>query len=677
MATTVATHIEVLAQRAAVWPATDAGWTNEGLWLPQTADEGAGLIVGNARILEYYGNALKSFAVPAATPVAPSTSRCGQFVRLLKRNDATGTVTIGLNQYDPFWWGKLAERGLDDEDGIATYTAHGIGVLLDQIQISGGLEIPGAWTGPTNYTIPGRVPAFNAGKKGNRSASTGTVNGRTVYLFDRYVASPAFWTARQALDYLLAMFGQPRLSDGTILAHRGALSWVISDPSSALGFTLDEIEIHGLTVWEVVNRIVSARRGLDFRITVSGTTATITVRSTVRTAVTVGGYTLPANGLAAALDLSTGVAYAGLALREDHSQVADVVRVEGGRPWYAVTVGYKEGGGSTRLLGQNWTGGTGATIGEGNDAEPVWRSFRINDNWEGAQYDPTGVGGDGIAFQLTLTSVLTAANGLGGYTGARTYAAGGSRDTPPARALSATRYLPWNQGVSGVPSSVDPTKPFAAPLLFLGVGARAGGRWIDISATRHLRIDEQPIALHIGSSAQDAEDLKYSVSGYGYELSATIGVRIDPPLTVSWQRDPTTWPADTPRVRHVQVPQAEYWAIAPNTILGVDAATTNQITSGVTVVVLRNDTPVLEAVLAAARAWYGVSAWELSYRKRGDIDIAAASGPTALITDLTTVQSGTLAVDALICRRSWDFRELEQATTYLAHRIAPEIGAFL
>lgn len=666
-------HIKIVAETAstAAWPATDGDWDEQPLMDPISASEGAGQIIGEALIEQVLGNALQPGATSGGM-VATVASLVRRYCRLLKR-DGAGPITLsdGLT-YSEFWWGTIEDAELDDTARKKTWRCNGIAGVLASIFLLSGVEVPGPWTAPPNTSDCGFLPLFNGVLTGDMSSATYTINGQTVHIFDRYNSSATPWTANEALKFLLATYAQPTLPGGT--TAYGALSWVLDDSLGALTYRVEAgLNLNGATLLDAVNYLINPRRGLTWRVSVSGTTATITVCSTMASAITVGAYTLPASTQQFDVD-TTDLWMTGLRLRETASTMMDVIMVAGAHPRTAISVGYGDPGDAGRtgkLFDAGWTGSQQTGSDPDNPTpytEDVHRRLVIHKGWTGEQYDDSSIG---IPADMAVSAAADASYGWGGLTGVRTYTAGGTPGTAPAWTLSLDGHLPVPAGydLSSFAGPFDITKAELAPLVFVGVGSA----WKDYSNKVSVRIEQSPPAVSIGHTASDRKFIRDELAAK--DLVVTLSVRESHPLAVSWVNDPTTWPSDVPRMLLIQIPTAELWTILEGTAVGIDPGILPTLTTMLADVVVRDDRPYLREVLALARAWYGSAAVEGEYAELGAIDIDPASAPGALIGNVTTMNDGVKAANANVTRRSWNFRELQQQTKWNFERIVPDLQA--
>jgi hypothetical protein len=664
--TTGRPHIVVKVQTASgAYPSSDAGWTNQTLLDPVEASEGAGVALGHAVLEQFLGNLKQPDGTSGGT-VAAVGDLGGAWVRLLKA-DAAGAVTIGSATYTPFWWGTVDEPEVDDDARVKRWTCVGIAGVLANVFIGWGVEVPGAYTAPPNLCYPMEMPRFNALPKGDMSAGTYSIGSGSVRVFDRLNDTATKWTAAAALQHMLAVYGQTLMPPS--FSGSGALAWTVNDAVGALGYTVESgLDFNGATLMDAINTFINPRRGLTWRVSVSGTTATIEVCSTLVTAVTVGPYTLPASVRSFDLDLSASLWFRDVRLRASYAAVMDYILVVGAKPRLTMTWAY----GTGEHLDKGWTPAAESAWNAyfpSPRTQDVHRRWIIDPDWEGEAYPSGG----SLGLRATLSSTTSASYGDGGYTGARSYTPGGAPGTTPAWTLTLDARLcaPSGYNLEAISSlAVEPGETELEPMGFIG----SGSLWMPLRMP--VRVQQHPPTIEVGSSPADARYLEERLAS-GAEILATVCVREGQPLCVSWKRATASWARDVPRVLVVRVPGAELWTVLQGTVVGVhdgSGADPDGTLKKTTVdLVIRDDTDTLRGVLALARAWYEEPARSLSYRELGALDITAAGAPGAVAEDVTTINAGVVTVNGVLTRRAWDFREQQQSTAYAFERLIPDL----
>lgn len=649
-----------------------SSWTTQATIRCTTCSEGAGQIVGGANLLRYIGSVREPGATGNPSSQTPLTGLVGKWVRVLIE-EVGGSISIGGKDYTPLWHGIIdAERIIDEGGGLGTQSWVCAG-LAAHLSRTGAME---AWCDAVDYTGAFsarptlRPPTFNdRDSQGIRSgARTGTVDGVTVKIFDSMGAtnwnSATEWTAKEALQSILAANGRWRSPAGTTFS--GGVTFDLS-AGTLLDWTLPTLDINGMSVADVVNAIISPRRGLSWRLTVSGTTATINVRSIAASAITVGSTTLPAATDTSTPDLS-GLFIHNVEMTENQTDCYDHIRIIGQRPWVAITVGYDPAGPPAEVgsLQRAWLGAEETTWGTapGSTTDGVWRSFRLGLKWAGDTFENSGA--SGLRQELTL-------DGSNDFTGARAFS---QTVFGPTSLIRFESTLPVSEGWG-----TDKAGPRQECLAFWKPAGSS--TWYDLQVNgnveaRSLSIEDFPAVLHLGqpdrsvdkSNSQQSQN-KFNLETSG-KLAVTVGMREPDPLVVSWTRSSGSWPRSNPRTLTIQMPQAEQWRVIAGTVKGVSSGS---LTKQATEQVIRDDVPLMQSWLAFLRAYFAVPAIDISWTNRGVIDHAYGSGasaPGALVTT-ATLGIGARTINAVATRRTWDLTEGNFGTSYGSERIVPDI----
>jgi len=521
-----------------------------------------------------------------------------------------------------------------------------------------------------------RRDRFNTPNVGGRSASTYTVDGSAVYIFNQGAGTQ--WTAKQILENLIASHARIYVPGSGSFA--GGVTWAL-DSGTLLDYKPDAVDFDGMTLLDAINALINPVRGLTYRVEVSGTTATIVVNSTSATAVvvthTAGSYTLAASTDTATPDL-TGIFVNDVALSEDQSSTYDLIYVIGSRPWVACTLAYDPGNATAeaKSLVAGWDSGDETTwnngVAPGSSTTEVWRTFKIPATWDGRGY-----GGSTYGVRQNLILVGT------DLTGKRLYDS--SIDFPPT-VMELTLDLPSSPGATTTnPSGAR----VGAKVFYKPSGASTWRTCTDASSyepkphmPRRLEVWQAPLYLRIGDTGQDQVDNKAALeSGI---LLATVGVREPDPLVMSWQRASGSWPRTTPRVLYYHAPNCEQWAILAGTVTGIDGSGA-LITQGLATntdtaekeTFIRDDRPSMRSILSFLIAYFSNPARSLSWSERGVIERfynAGATAPGALVTT-ATLGTGSTTINAVVTRRAWDLTERGYGTIYTTERTVPDIEA--
>jgi hypothetical protein len=285
----VATDTRTIKSHAVQTSSGFLTWTTQTTIRCNECSEGAGQIVGAASLVRFIGTVREPGATGSPAAQTPLTGLVGKWVRVLIE-EVGGSVTIGSADYNPLWYGIIdAERIVDTGGGTGqqSWVCSGIAAHLARTALTNGwTEAIGSGGIMADYIL--RVPTFNAPESGGRSGVDYTIDGVSCRVFDYFSGNK--WTAFQILETLLAAHGR---WDDPAGAFAGGLTWALS-AGTLLDWEAPTLDLNGMTLLDAVNALIAPRRGLTWRVTVSGGTATINVRSIAASAITVGSTTLPA-----------------------------------------------------------------------------------------------------------------------------------------------------------------------------------------------------------------------------------------------------------------------------------------------------------------------------------------------------------------------------------------------
>ena len=646
------------------------GWVTESLLRFAGGSEGSGQALGKINLYQPWGVILPeyrtSFENVGVSPDIRKSGRgslLGYLTRLLVQDDA-GTIRRGSGIYSASyvaaWHGQIVDLTVQPDGtaaphagGSATWLAVGLFSVLEQIVLRTGWVQTSDASGVID---PGFLPPFNQLPGGDRSASTVTVNGASVYVHDLHtVVTGNKWTARNVLDLLLAGATRPAPYDSTTPL---GWAWTIADPDNCLAYHPMRLDLDGMTLAQAINVLISSRRGLTWWLSVSGTTATINVRSGIDEAITVGLVTIPASSKTATLNPVGDSTIADLAIGEDQQSCYDVVELRAERPWVAITLDYD--GTETCALEKGWTVAAEAlheTRPQSPHCAHAWRRFQLRPGWNGKQYNAVS------GLRDTLATETSEDYGVKGHTGARSFGNKGAAQATPATALRLERDLPCSQDFT--------TRRLGArqqPFVVVGSGSswHAPDWSIDVQQTG-IVIDDGDNGLTIKTYI-DA----------GHKILVTVGMRESQPLRVSWQAAQADLPRALPRIKVIDVP-CEQWLVLAGTIKGVETNGT-ALKVQATDLSVRDDLPQLRGLLALARAYFAGSTFRLSWRRQGVFDIGDTYRPGTLITALNRGDR-TLAIGSVITRRTWSVVERDGSeqydTTYETEVVFPEVESII
>ncbi len=672
----IRTVVPVIVQTADGLPVLGTDWVTRAYLRFTGGSEGAGQILGEATLVQDYGEISPAMAdafysigvTPDVARLSIDDDLVGKTVRLLLA-DRTGPDFIGDVRHTAFWWGRIVREdrvpdgaaGAKIAGGQVAWMAVGLAGVLATIYLREG------WVrGPGGISVidPGYLPPFNQVQAGDRSASTMVVGVENVYVHEfSFGATGNVWTAGQILDLLLAGAARPRLwPDRAVSGWR----WVVSDPSGCLSYVPEGIDLAGMPLLDAINLLISPRRGMTWYLSVALNVATINVSSTSYDAISVGVFTLPAALNLASLDCVNDPWIEGLVIGRDDSSVYDVIEVRGARPWVALTVAWSAAGGINNNWEHGWSDVQETVWNDDIDSslvDAVWRRFEISHTWDGRNFD--GLTG----LRDTIEQTSGGEYGAGGYDGNRTWSGGSSSYLPPAFMLTTERMLPCSLGFSTL--LIGPRQP---PVVVFFDG---GSTYEDLSQNYRVEIDDSPPAVTL-DDGRKGDDIYSRVASSGRML-VSLGFRETHPLRVSWQREPSEWPSGIPRIKLIEVANAEQWLVLPGTVTGADPDT-GALLQQSGLLTIRDDTFKLRSILALARSWFGVPDYTVRWTSRGILDATATYRPSTLLTSVVQADVGT-GVYTVLNRRSWKLVVRDDVemfdTDYVTERVLPDLESLL
>jgi hypothetical protein len=668
MTTPIRSAPTILVQTASVW----GTWTTRPEIEALDASEGAGQVVGTATLTRNLGSVIPADGNTAITVTA--LDLVGQFVRLVIEA-AGGDLTISYTSQAgnarsltgfALWHGVCTATSTVDQgskQGVQNIACLGLASILGQLVLSDGLAVrvdaPGSGAG--NLYDLHRLPAFNRRNGSDRSAAVAVVNGTagTAYVHDLEGTVTSYWNARQILDLVLLKWA----NGGTFptFAASGALSWALSDPDGCLDYIVTDLNLDRASILDCINTLANARRGLTWRLSVSGNVATIVVSSI--SAAAIGD--LPA-APSPAVVTATSVWIDSVAITTDASATYDIIEVVGDRPWIGLTLGYEISPTTPAdvALTAGWDGEfTTNPVNSATIRDPQWFSrFQLRGDWLGNNHD----GSTGLRHSLTVA-------GDGSMSGARAYS---STVTAQPQSLELTRELPCAELFRDDPE----TYPRQLPVVVVKSGSYTENLSVPADITARgigVSVENEPPAVRVGSGEQDQGYIASWIVGAGDQLLVTVGLREAAPLRLRWKRS-GSGPRDVPRVLSVPMPEFQYHAVKANTVTGVNDAGTALVTLTADLVV-RDDTVRAQQTLDLLVAYYSVPAVTATWRERGTIERGTTLVPGRYVTSITLgdgVATESVAIGAVLTRRAWVFSPLDQVgTIYSTERVIPDIEA--
>lgn len=657
----------VFLQFAKEWPSDDKGWTTSAALIPETAQKRLGSQIGTANITELMGYYASTGRSPMVGKPISSVLDLGYVVRFLV-TDAAGTIKFMVNRQPTLckvlWYGVVVGESRPVDGGNLAESTFQSAITKtwyceDAKTQLARTRVCYSYYGATPIRID-RVLSFNEGLGGstnvggNRSATTTTIDGRSVYTFDRST-SCTVWTPRSALDYLLAAYARPQaagIAGGTGLFGPapaiGGLTWVIdwtSTPwvgaATARQPYLDPLD---QDVLSLIDRIAGGDRGLTWDYDIVGDTATIRFISMSPVAISYGATGLLANpGIT--LDLRSNYFAENVSYTRD-STGFDYISVQGDRPLRHVTFRFP----TDLIPDDSWTVASAAEDTESPDGlTGAWRTYRINPAW-----DPSN-GAGGTTDPYIRGSISSLEDGL--PNGVRGFLAGQPHDVLD---LTTSLGIPAVYGVTSNRSGGE-----QGPVLLACTTANDATKAEDYSDRISIAVINSPPIITLGLTPSDSATIKGWYDGKGTNPVAfylTMGVREAAPIQVAWVRETSAWPNGNPRVLCHRIHGATEVSRSNGVRMSVTTGgVINGNAAGTTT--FQDNLSTLQQTLAILRARYEVEGGTVAWTERALIDSTTELGTMienhALSDDLVTV-------NAVISEVSWNFRN--SSTSYATTR---------
>lgn len=527
----------------------------------------------------------------------------------------------------------------------------------------------------------GWAPPFNLRDRyqrltGNRSPSMRRPTGAVPAVPARYVfGGTDAWTHKDAIEYVLDRYvnrwnpttGLCEGPEFRLEGWRGTLDTWTS--RLALGAST--------TAARILAELIPTEYGLDYVIRPTAYGYAIRAFSMAKTGLSFGGYDFPANGQVWIYDAGSRPETAA-EVEVTHAQRYDTVKVMGQRPVVALSAGASANGGT---LVERWTATQQAAYlagtGKGDDPPEKHDAYRATDRFR-AVFQALAIDPARFTYQKGAANPVLKPDGT---------LAPNDPDNPPNYqvTLRATLdKLPLRAGYDYTTSpptnnNAADTEPEFLPALAFGYIAAAKPIWaqldkldqygrqpITVEPLEHewgLLLNGNPNhALAKGHWANakpsnfdpEAEGLDYT------QVAVTIALQTDHRIAISSELPAGQRRGDA-STKTVEVADAQLWALAPSTIVGIDAAGKLQY-SPAALVLLRDDRDILLRTAAGLIARF--------QQPRGRATITTRTLDTRdqqLGTILTAVSSGagnTVLVEAHVTSVFWDF--LQRTTRFCA-----------
>jgi hypothetical protein len=654
----------VLVQFANNWPANDAGWSTAPTLIPQSAEALLGSQIGTAAILELSGYVAPP-GVPGVKVGIPRSNilRVGKVVRIIAE-DSAGTITQVINkkpkQFKAIWWGTVVGQSRDVPGGDVTESTYTSAIKTSWIceEAKGQLARSRVCYSYLKSNKISRVIPFNEGLGAsanigaNRSSGTYTVDGQSVYTFDRGTTA-ARWKYKDAVDYLLASYGRAQAAgiDGKTEAEslnmgtgglRWRVEWTGSPWTGADVASLPYLDPADQDVLSILNRIAGADRGLSWTYEIDGEEAVIRFISLTPSDISYGSTGLLQN-VAEDLDHRQNRFILSMRYQADATGY-DYIVVQGDRPLRHVTFAFP----GDLIPDDSWTTSDPADDSATPDGlTGAWRSYRIATSWDGSG----GAGGTATPY---VRGKISGGDGL--PSGVRSYQA-----AMPSDGLDLTTGL-------GIPAyygtGTDRTGGEQGPVILACTTTNNTNKAEDFSDRMAVAVTSAPPGIVLGLSPGDSQTIKswYDGRGTAPAFYVTVGVKEWAPLQVAWMRSRGSWPNGTPRVLCYRIPDATEVSRSNGVRMSVDTSGNVQgNASGETS--FRDNTDTLKLTLALLRSRYEVQGGTVTWTERAKIDTTTELG--TMIGTVWMPDSYETA-NAVISSIAWDFTS--STTSYATTR---------
>jgi hypothetical protein len=633
-----------------------AGWmTAQSLQALSMSRACAGADLDTLQLLRKYGNVKQPWE--AALILRPSAGRLldRAWVRVSFATDE-GLVTAFVGRVS----GEARDLFGSDEGraGLEHYTAYGPLQLLMKCPVSRSWWWDSAASAERDI---GWAPGFNVRDEqgvqvGNRTADAHPVphgEGK-CHLF----GGTSIWNRRQMCEYLLARFADQGGTTGP--------AWKLGGQAKILEAATDSLPVPaGSTVASLLEEIISPRLGLGWKIEPTSNGFEVQVFSLLGEEESFGGATIPRNPNAWRIIAGQFTENLRCNVVRTCDHVYDKVRVIGRRVVVCCSLAGENAKAATLADGQPrldkvWSSDLEYEYAAGHpagglDPRPhdhfrtrdrfadVYRSFMASADWN---------------FQSEQAAPHLQPDGV--YLGVETDRQSAVRSTLPwLPLLSGFDYsqIPTadlNDG-EAVPELVPPQAwvydPTQGKYLPCGLEGSEGSEGISVMAARQF------LGAHVCASPPHllAKDRPFWASASPSRraplfdwthMVVTLAFEFDQRLQLTMEQ---SRPTGDGSCKDIEVPDAEYWFLAPRTMVGV-ASDGSPATSGSVARVLRDDTARLRLVMAGAAARY------LKPRCRAEVVLAgvkAAGGMLGNILSCVEDKGDTESIQAPITSIHW------------------------
>lgn len=585
---------------------------------PIDAVESVAPAISNAEFLYHYGNIKREDSASGAIFI-PARLK-GYYVAIYSHS-VFGTAGL--------WVGIIQEENYKIDGGNSgdlTLKAYGLEHLLNQKRIYGSYVEGGA----TNI---GRLDTFNQRYSRGPSASgnrTTSANGDGIYTFSR---DGADWTNLDIAFYVLFYHQDDN-----------AITFALSGQVFILDNIVTRMDLEGLTPFDALNKLIDRRRGVGWRILSSGAgTVHIHVFSILETPITIGSFSLPANGYQDSIN-SFDLIDLRPKLHVSQALHYDKVVVRGERVITCMSWFFENS-----TLERAWTAGEEAAYeAETEDDERatdkyerVFSTVRVPRGWN-----------------WTYTTIDDS-----------TPAVATPFQNSEAEFFTTSVASAWNQGHKferwiplEVPGAVSDTEPeFREPFAWVEVpGEPFKFIFLDKLATIELsRAQIRMLDREMGFTFSSRINHIFGLDTFDGDsdiepevdyrsMGITAAVKTDHHMQVT-RTITNAAPTEVDKTLFIEVADAHFWWMADGTV--TDITDRDHVFSGPTV--LRDDSERLRAIATFAQAWYGQQRATIEYV----FDGIGVFHPAGMLITAAAVGWNVEKVGTVVTERRWNFKE--------------------
>ena len=690
----------VVIQFSNTWPTSDASWVTVPNYIPQGVSESLGNELGSASFVQYLGAVLPiGKKVYAGTLTAADAVADQAFVRVgietsdgeIKVDPDGGPAVDALgnplkDRYAAIHYGRVNKRAFNASDDIgliAGITSVGLGMILDQITLTGGL----VESGTTGLALEGlEFGPFNPNGIGNRSLALKTLNAVTS--LQCFVISPFSMKKWEAKDVAFTLI--------CLVNLRQAVPFELDPASIDLLAYSDTWDFRGMNAAQILSSLANGRRGLNWRpvyigdgtpririvfdSTLSGTTPINIKRATDDA--TGSDFNLTPATNQQPLDL---IPLSRLPQNANHRVISCVLTQDAKSAYDEIvliasdrtrTMSVEIKGDGTGQLVKGWLPALEATYLTASTelrASPrldhVWRSFRFSEWWDGKDRNGTQIRN---VLNTDTVDPFGAGYGETGEFSSSSFTANVAGITfSPLRMTGVWQGVDFNSSIDQVSidalSAKDRQQAPIPPIVCLYDGTN----YTPITGTSNemsVTVDHETGCVILGNGPTDAEIIRGWL-GSNYRIIITMAVRLPYPVRVSWKR--TSVPSRTLLLRL----SASESTLAPNTITGLNG---NAVQTNSGELYLERCVSRMRALLALAKLWYADPEQTLTYTISGLVSPGAdlAAMPPGTMITTANLPQGLFTLNQIITRREWNFTGTP-SVMITTSRVLPSIDSFL